>query len=65
MQGTVIQADKVTVDLCIISHKIVFTIRGVIIMLKSRCTALQCILAYPNPFSSLVQNFVQISEMFG
>ena len=26
---------------------------------------LQCILAYPNPFGSLAQNFVQISEMLG
>ena len=25
---------------------------------------IQCILAYPNPFGSLAQNFVQISEMF-
>ena len=34
-------------------------VRGII------TAALQCILAYPNPFGLLAQNFVQISKMFG
>ena len=58
-------ATQYFVHVCVVSVMLLFVCvhdHFLYIMMQVFLEQIQCIIAYPNPFGSLAQNFVQISE---